>query len=423
MAIRNSACLLILLACTGYSEPASSAEDPDPDCRGKAVFVEEADEFKLGLATRVGDDESAAKAAPRTKLKSSLQGVVVPKSPAEFRQVWHHPPVCQQLTGNCWAYASTSFFESEIHRLSVRQVKLSELYTVYWEYVEKARRFVRKRGESEFPRGSQPNATIRIWRAHGIVPATDYSGLPPGRNIHADRRMYNLLRVYLDSIKEQADWDEEKVLTTVRTILDKYLGRPPERLRVNGGWLTPQEYLDRVVQLDLDDYVSVISFRQQPWYQWCVYEVPDNWWRSQDYFNIPLEKFTRLVREAAASGAGLCLGVDNSEPGFLFRESVAFIPCFDIPGGDIDDDSRQFRFTNGSTTDDHIVHLVGRQAPVRDDPAGGGEWYLIKDSGTRPQNGRHRGYMFYHEDFVRLKTLCVLLHREQVERMLARRLR
>jgi len=37
----------------------------------------------------------------------------------------------------CWCFSTTSFLESEIYRLTQRKIKLSELHTVYWEYVEK----------------------------------------------------------------------------------------------------------------------------------------------------------------------------------------------------------------------------------------------------------------------------------------------
>ena len=47
---------------------------------------------------------------------------------------------------------------------SKKEVKLSEIYTVYWEYLEKARRFVRERGNSAFGQGSEANAVPRISR-------------------------------------------------------------------------------------------------------------------------------------------------------------------------------------------------------------------------------------------------------------------
>ena len=60
------------------------------------------------------------------------------------------------------AISQRSFFESEIYRLSQREIKLSEMYTVYWEYVEKARRFVRQRGDSHFGQERSGNARTSL---------------------------------------------------------------------------------------------------------------------------------------------------------------------------------------------------------------------------------------------------------------------
>ena len=44
------------------------------------------------------------------------------------------PPVAQYLTGTCWSFSTTSFYESEIKRLSGKEIKLSEMWTAYCEY-------------------------------------------------------------------------------------------------------------------------------------------------------------------------------------------------------------------------------------------------------------------------------------------------
>jgi bleomycin hydrolase len=94
---------------------------------------------------------------------------------------------------------------------------------------------------------------------------------------------------------------------------------------------------------------------------------------------------------------------------------VAVVPTFDIPSAYIDEHARQFRFSHRSTSDDHAVHLVGTLE------VDGQRWYLIKDSEGRARNGRHQGYMLYHEDYVKLKMMNLLLHRSLVEPHLAKR--
>ncbi len=79
----------------------------------------------------------------------------LPTSKDEFTSYWYNDPVSQGRTGTCWCFSTTSYFESEVFRLNQKKVKLSEMYTVYWEYVEKAKRFIKERGNSAFEEGSE----------------------------------------------------------------------------------------------------------------------------------------------------------------------------------------------------------------------------------------------------------------------------
>ncbi|NTW33465.1 MAG: peptidase C1, partial [Bacteroidetes bacterium] len=82
----------------------------------------------------------------------------IPTSVDQFTKSWYQPPVSQGNTGTCWCFSTTSYFESEVYRLTKKEVKLSEMYTVYWEYVEKAKRFIKEKGNSAFGEGSEANA-------------------------------------------------------------------------------------------------------------------------------------------------------------------------------------------------------------------------------------------------------------------------
>ena len=80
-----------------------------------------------------------------------LSGYQLPNKMLLYKnQQWHNPPVSQGNTNTCWCFSTTSFLESEVYRINKMKVKLSEMYTVYWEYVEKTRRFIQERGNSAF---------------------------------------------------------------------------------------------------------------------------------------------------------------------------------------------------------------------------------------------------------------------------------
>lgn len=371
----------------------------------RVVYVEERDAYLAGLK------EKAGQTPPKSEriLKMDFSGWDLPRSKDEFFQSWHLPPVCQDLTGSCWSFSSMSFFEAEVYRLTGEKVDLSEIYLTYWEYIEKARRFIRQKGDSVFARGSQANAATRLFRQYGAIPREAYPGKCPGEDFYNDTRLYEEMKSYLRSIKERNAWNEEGAIAAIRVILDRHIGPPPEKIRVNGVEMTPREYLKEVLRIEPKDYVDVMSLVQMPFGRQGEYPVADNWWHSEDYWNLSLEDFMAVIRNAVRKGFTICLVGDNSEPGFVPALNAAAIPSFDIPSDWIDDAARQMRFTNGGTTDDHAVHLVGYLEKE------GKDWYLIKDSATWAQNAPQPGYMFYHEDFVRLKTMNLMVHRDALD--------
>ena len=219
---------------------------------------------------------------------------------------------------------------------------------------------------------------------------------------------------YLAFVKKNNIWSEEDVVANIKSILNFYMGTPPESFSVDGVNYTPKSYFEKVFPLNLDDYVDFMSLMQSPFYELGEYPVPDNWWHSKEYHNIPITDFMAIVKNAIRTGFSVCIGGDVSEPGMDGFREVAMIPTFDIPAEYIDDNSRQFRFSNETSTDDHGIHLVGYKE------ANGKDWYLIKDSGAGAQNGNNKGYYFYHEDFVKLKMLSFSVHKDVAKDILAK---
>ena len=340
--------------------------------------------------------------------KVDFTGLDLPKSKDEFTYFWHNDPLSQGLTGTCWSFSTTSFFESEIYRINNRKVKLSENYTVYWEYVEKARRFVRERGNSSFGEGSEANAVRRMWKEYGVVPEEVYKSKLPGQKFHDHSKLFDEMNDYLKSVKERSAWNEEEVLSTIKSILNYYLGAPPAKFTYEGKEYTPKEFLTKIVDLNLDDYVEIISLMQEPYYTKIIYDVPDNWWRDNNYYNVPLDEYMSLIKNAIRKGFTMAIGGDVSEAGIDSHFKVAMVPTFDIPSEYIDENARQFRFSNGTTGDDHGIHLIGYKNKD------GKDWYLIKDSGSGSFNVGDKGYYFYSEDYLKLKMIDFIVHKDAV---------
>ncbi len=343
-------------------------------------------------------------------------GLDLPNKVSLYNTEWANPVISQGNAGTCWAFSTISFMESEVKRITNKEVKLSEIYTVYCEYIEKARGYVASRGESAFSEGSEGNAVSRMFNKYGAMPQSAYSGLLLNRKYHTHAAMYDEMYNYLKSIKATNAWNEEIVVATIKDIMNHYIGMPPSDFMVDGKKYTPKSYLKNYLQINPNDYVEILSYKQEPYWEQVEYKVPDNWWHSKEYYNVPLDVFMKIVKESIRKSYTMSIGGDVSEAGFSRETQVALVPNFDIPSNYINEDSRQFRFSNKTTTDDHGMHLVGYYEKD------GTDWYLIKDSSSGSRNNDKNapefGYYFFHEDYVKLKIMGFTIHKDAVKDIL-----
>ena len=338
-------------------------------------------------------------------LTLDFSGFEFPDSVSDYDTLWHNAPLSQGATGTCWCFATLSFMESEIYRMSGKAVKLSEMYVVYWEYVARAKYFVRHRGEMYFGEGSESNAVTRIMKEHGLVPAGQYSGLHKEQRFHDHRTLSEEIKSYLTFIQENNIWDESAVVANVRSILDHHLGAPPKTVMAEGKEISPVDYMKNVAGLNPEDYFCFMSTKSIPYNQKGELREPDNWWHNDDYYNITLPVFAALFTDALDQGYTLSICGDVSEPGYDRYSEAGIIPSFDIPAEHIDENSRELRLYSGSTTDDHCIHVVGY---TRHD---GALWYLIKDSSSSGFDGPTKGYRYMREDYIKLKIIAVMTHK------------
>jgi len=335
-------------------------------------------------------------------------GVEKPSSPEEFDAAFHLPPEPQYRTGTCWCFAGISFLETEINRLTGREIKLSEMYVVYYEYLEKVRHFINTRGEYWLSEGGALNSTLHIMREYGLIPATDYSGLVRG-DLYDHSRMAREIREYLDYVKQNNYWDEDKIIASVKIILDDYMGQPPQSINFEGKEMTPRDFVERVLKLNADDYIDAMSTMAKPFHEQHELEVYDNWRHDSTYWNLPLDEWYHLIKTAVENGYTVAQGGDVSEPGYSGFKDAAVVAPFDIEIDKISQASREMRIYNRTTRDDHGNHIVGYKR------INGHDWYLIKDSNRSSRWGEYKGYMFYRGDYVRLKMLSVLVHKSALK--------
>jgi bleomycin hydrolase len=366
-------------------------------------------------------EEKMTEKQPFIRFVMDQSGLDLPNNLSLYKSVWSNPTISQGNTGTCWCFSTTALYESEVYRQFGKKVKISEMYSVYNEYLEKARRFVEKRGNSVFGEGSEGNALARVMKKYGAMPAEAYSGLIDGRKFHSHAKMFEEMNAFLNSLKTSNAWNMDFVLNTIKSIMNQHIGVPPTEFVVEGKTYTPQSYLKDYLKINPDDFVEILSYKQEPYWQQVEYKVPDNWWHSKDYYNVPLDDYMKVVKNAIKAGYSVSIGGDVSETGFSRETNCAMIPDYDVPSAYINEDARQFRFSNETTTDDHGMQLIG---VVENYKGQGKDWYLIKDSSSGSRNidatNPNFGYYFFHEDYIKLKMMGFTVHKDAVKDLLTK---
>lgn len=353
-------------------------------------------------------------------------------------------PVQNQFrTGTCWSFSALAFLESELIRTGKGEQNLSEMFVVNHTYKDKAERFVRMHGHTNFGAGGAFVDAAHVWEKYGMIPESVYKGLNYGSEKHDHSELDGILTSYVKTI---GDGDSKKLTPNWKQafdgIVDSYLGTLPETFEYGGATYTPKSYAASL-GLKMDDYVSITSFTHHDFYDKFVLEIPDNWLHVQSY-NVPIDELMTIIDEAIDNGYTLAWGADVSEKGFAFREGLALLPEDDatiqvkgkdnsnfsdagaekvsnaferpVPQKAVTQEMRQVGFDNWETTDDHGMQITGI---VNDQ--NGDKYYIVKNSwGT--EHNKLDGYFFASEAYVRLKTMNIYLHKQAVPKDLAKKL-
>lgn len=389
--------LMLVIVSSMYSQPA----------KDNGIFRESSNRMIDSIMKSLNQTNTETK--KKLKFSVDLSKMNLPQSEKDFEQSWHLPPISQGNTGTCWCYSTTSLIESEIKRQTNKEIKISEMFTVYWEYIEKAKEFVKTRGTSTFGEGSQANAVTRIMDLYGVVPAEVYKGNEKNTPFQNHSNMVAEMTTFLNSIKTQNNWNEDLVTSTIKSILNTYLGNPPTEFSYKGKKFTPKSFLNDELKIKPSEFVNIYSLKDDEFWANTEYKAADNWLHTRDYYNVPMEEWYKAMKKAVQEGYSFTIGGDVSEAGIDGNTDVAIVPSFDIPSEFINDDAKQFRVANGTTTDDHGVHVVGYKRIVNKD------WFLIKDSGSGGFNGKAKGYYYFSEDYMKLKMMYFTVHESAVK--------
>ncbi len=350
----------------------------------------------------------------------------------------------QNKSGTCWCFAGTSFFEDEIRKAGGDSLDLSEMFTVWHCYSDKADRYVRMYGGTNFSAGGSILDVPYVWKRYGVVPEEVYHGIEYGEDGHVHGELDGVLAAYVKTIVSKPN---KRVSTAWRAglegILDAYLGKLPETFEYKGKTYTPQSFA-KSLGLDPDNYIALTSFTHHPFYEPFVIEVADNWlWAP--YMNVPLDELKATVDNALENGYTVVWAADVSEGGFKWDKGVALMPKgktegdmdgtelarwvklsdkerqnkkFDFSGPveeiEVTQESRQQMFDAQETTDDHGMEIVGI---ARDQK--GNRYYKVKNSWNT--NQVFDGFFYVSEPYFLAKTMSILVNKKALPKDVAKK--
>lgn len=332
-----------------------------------------------------------------------------PASPPKPEQEFIFKPVAelkatsvknQARTNTCWCFATTSFIESELLRMGKGAYDLSEMYIIRYNYSDRLKDNYLRQGKGNTDEGGQSHDWMKIFAESGIVPDEIYNGLNYGSPTHNHGEMNSFLKAVAETAVERKN-ESPQYKSIVESILDTYLGTVPESFTYKGVVYTPKTFAESL-GINPDDYVEITSMSHFPFYTTGILEVPDNW-RMRSFYNVPVNELIEIMDFALNNGYTVNWDGDVSEPGFTHKKGVAL-----FPEKDVTQEMRQKGYENFTTTDDHLMHVTGISKDQN-----GTKYYITKNS-WGPESNSSGGYLNMSENYVRAKTIFIMVNRNSV---------
>lgn len=336
----------------------------------------------------------------------------------------------QGETGTCWTFSTISMLESELMRKGKGDYDLSEMFIVRQSYLDRAKLFVRFHGNLNFGPGAQAWDVMNVLDEYGIVPQNVFPGLKAEKEYHSHSEMDRVLKGYMESVIR----NENEKLTTIwdegfRGILSAYLGNYPQSFNVDGETYTPASFLDEL-DIEPNNYIPMTSFKNHSYFSSYVFESPDNW-SMESVYNVPLETFVDVIDAAIMNDYTVAWAADVTDPGFKHSKGIAIVPEKDwdkmeeseeeevfkkpVKQKEITEEKRLKAFNNQTTTDDHLMHIVGKAKDQK-----GTDYYIVKNSWGK--ENPYNGYLYVSEAYVKYKTTSIMLNKNALNRDLREKL-
>jgi bleomycin hydrolase len=322
----------------------------------------------------------------------------------------------QKQSGRCWLFAGLNLLRvGAARRMDVTDFEFSQNHLLFWDKLEKANfwlegiiatsgrdvddRTVAHLMGDPIDDGGQWNMFVALVRKHGLVPKTAMpETVASSSTRQLNRDLKAVLRQAARDLRDRAaaggsidDLRDQKdvALQTVHRMLSLHLGTPPDT--VAWQWsdkdkgfhrdetVTPQEFAQRYVDLDLDSYVCLVddprpsSPRDRTFTVEHLGNVVSG--TPVTYLNVEMSLIKQLARESIVGGTPVWFGCDVDQM-MEKDEGVWDADLFDYDAvyGTHTDFDKADRLLYGATAMTHAMLLTGVDVVGEGDAAQARRW-------------------------------------------------
>ena len=247
----------------------------------------------------------------------------------------------QKASGRCWMFAALNTFRHKmISSFQLEDFELSQAHTFFWDKYAKANWFLEQ-------------------EKYGVVPKSVYpESISSSNSRELNTYLNKLLRqdaqILRDLIHSGADSEavaskKQALLQEIFNFLAMSLGLPPREFDFSyrdkdnqfhsESSLTPQSFYKKYVDLQLDDYVSIINAptADKPYGKSYTVDMLGNVVGSRPvrYLNVPMDRLKELAIAQMKAGETVWFGSDvgqvsNRKTGILATDVYDFEAGMDI---------------------------------------------------------------------------------------------
>ena len=278
----------------------------------------------------------------------------------------------QKQSGRCWMFASLNTMRTRIiERYNLKTYELSQAYPLFYDKLEKSNWFLENVLDTldepldgrlmahlladPVGDGGQWDMFRALVKKYGVAPK---EAMPETACSSNTREMDAYLTRYLRGAAKRLRQSHEAGVSTddlramkkemcdeVTSLLITCLGEPPERFDVRvrdkddelvlNGSYTPREFFEKVVDMNVDDYVSIISAptADKPFGHTYTVSRLGNVVEAGGvrYLNLPVERLKQLAVAQLQAGLPVWFGCDVIQS-YLRDEGIMDTASLDVDG-------------------------------------------------------------------------------------------